>query len=153
VLGSGNVYVSIAQRIYDETVARMHKRTSLALTRSMAHHPEVQHHVAEMRMALEMVDAVLERTAADWSNGVDYGPDWIVKILSAKYTAVTLAWNVADTAFDLTGGGGIFKRDRFERLFRDARLGRIHPGNMLLTHEVVAKLSLGINPDEQPRWG
>ena len=22
-----------------------------------------------------------------------------------------------------------------------------------LTHEVVGKLSLGINPDEQPRWG
>jgi alkylation response protein AidB-like acyl-CoA dehydrogenase len=153
LLGFGNVYVGIAQRIYDETVARMHKRTSLALTRSMAHHPEVQHHVAEMRMALETADAVLERTAADWSNGVDHGPDWIVKILSAKYTAVNLAWKVADTAFDLTGGGGIFKRDRFERLFRDARLGRIHPGNTLLTHEVVAKLSLGINPDEQPRWG
>jgi hypothetical protein len=38
-------------------------------------------------------------------------------------------------------------------LFRDSRLGRIHPGNSLLTHEVVGKLSLGINPDEQPRWG
>ena len=36
---------------------------------------------------------------------------------------------------------------------KDARLGRIHPGNSLLTHEVVGKLSLGINPDEQPRWG
>ncbi|HYZ99576.1 MAG TPA: acyl-CoA dehydrogenase family protein [Acidimicrobiales bacterium] len=153
LLGFGSVYAGIAQRIYDETVARMHKRTSLALTRSMAHHPEVQHHVAEMRMALETVDAVLERTAADWSNGVDYGHDWLLKILSAKYTAVNLAWSVADTAFDLTGGGGIFKRDRFERLFRDARLGRIHPGNSLLTHEVVAKLSLGIDPDEQPRWG
>ena len=48
---------------------------------------------------------------------------------------------------------GIFKRSRFEQLFRDARLGRIHPGNTLLTHELVGKLSLGINPDEQPRWG
>ena len=31
--------------------------------------------------------------------------------------------------------------------------GRIHPGNSMLTHELVGKLSLGINPDEQPRWG
>lgn len=153
LLGFGNIYVGLAKRIYDETVARSHKRTSVALTRPMAYHPEVQHHIAEMRMALETAEAVLERTAADWSDGVDYGHDWMVKILSAKYTAVNLAWQVADTAFDLTGGGGIFKRDRFERLFRDARLGRIHPGNALLTHEVVAKLSLGINPDEQPRWG
>ena len=29
----------------------------------------------------------------------------------------------------------------------------LHPGNSMLTHELVGKLSLGINPDEQPRWG
>ena len=40
-----------------------------------------------------------------------------------------------------------------EQLFRDARMGRFHPGNTLLTHELVGKMSLGINPDEQPRWG
>jgi len=38
-------------------------------------------------------------------------------------------------------------------LLRDARLGRIHPANPALTHEIVGKLALGINPDEQPRWG
>jgi hypothetical protein len=35
-------------------------------------------------------------------------------------------------------------------LFRD---GRIHPCNTLLTHEFVGKVSLRIDPDEQPRWG
>ena len=40
-----------------------------------------------------------------------------------------------------------------QQLFRDARLGRIHPGNSLLTHEVVGKLSLGINPDEAAPLG
>jgi alkylation response protein AidB-like acyl-CoA dehydrogenase len=58
-----------------------------------------------------------------------------------------------DTALELTGGGGIFKGSRMEQLFRDARLGRMHPSNSLLAHEVVGKLSLGISPDEQPRWG
>jgi hypothetical protein len=38
-------------------------------------------------------------------------------------------------------------------LIRDARLGRIHPANSFLTHEVVAKTALGISLDEQPRWG
>ena len=42
-----------ARRAFDMTVARMPKRTSIALTNSMAHHPEVQHEVAEMRMALD----------------------------------------------------------------------------------------------------
>jgi alkylation response protein AidB-like acyl-CoA dehydrogenase len=153
LLGFAAVYAGIARRAFDLTVASVHKRSSIALTRSMAYHPEVQHHVAEMRMALESIDAHIDRVAYDWATGVDHGLDWPVKIVSAKYMAVTQAWRVVDTALDLTGGSGIFKRSRMEQLFRDARLGRIHPSNTLLAHEVVGKLSLGISPDEQPRWG
>ena len=47
----------------------------------------------------------------------------------------------------------MFKKCELERLFRDARAGRFHPANSLLTHEIVGKISLGISPDEQPRWG
>jgi hypothetical protein len=35
----------------------------------------------------------------------------------------------------------------------EPRLSRIHPANGFLAHEFLAKLTLGINPDEQPRWG
>jgi alkylation response protein AidB-like acyl-CoA dehydrogenase len=84
---------------------------------------------------------------------VDHGAGWIVKIVAAKYHAVEGAWRVIDRAFDLAGGFGIFRRGPFEQLFRDARLGRIHPANSMLTHELVGKLTLGISPDEQPRWG
>jgi alkylation response protein AidB-like acyl-CoA dehydrogenase len=153
LLGFAGVYSSIARRAYDLTVAGLHGRTSVALTRSMAHHPEVQHHVSEMRIHLEAMTAHLDRVCDDWVNGVDHGMDWPTKILACKYDVVNRAWAVVDTALDLTGGAGIFKRNRVEQLFRDARLGRIHPGNTMFTHEVVGKLSLGINPDEQPRWG
>jgi hypothetical protein len=47
----------------------------------------------------------------------------------------------------------MFKKSELERLFRDARAGRFHPANSSLTHELVAKMTLGIDPDEQPRWG
>lgn len=153
LLGFAGVYSSIARRAFDETVTGVHKKTSIALTRSMAYHPEVQHHVAEMRIHLEAMTAHLDRVCDDWSNGVDHGMDWPTKIVACKYDVVTRAWAVVDTALDLSGGSGIFKRSRIEQLFRDARLGRIHPGNTLLAHELVGKLSLGINPDEQPRWG
>jgi alkylation response protein AidB-like acyl-CoA dehydrogenase len=76
-----------------------------------------------------------------------------VKIITVKHLVTQQAWQVVDTALELIGGSGIFKRGRIEMIFRDARLGRLHPANTLLTHEVVGKLSLGINPDEQPRWG
>ncbi|MGH9210233.1 MAG: acyl-CoA dehydrogenase family protein [Acidimicrobiales bacterium] len=153
LLGFAGVYLGVAQRAFDEVVAKLPKRTSLALTRSMAYHPEVQHRVAEMRIALEAASAHLERVCDDWRAGVDHGMQWPAKIMACKHHVVSQAWSVVDTALDVSGGAGIFKRTRLEQLVRDARLGRLHPGNPMLTHELVGKLSLGINPDEQPRWG
>jgi len=153
LLGFAAVYASIAQRAFDETVKMVHGRRSIALTRSMAYHPEVQHEVAEMRVHLEALHAHLDRVCDDWADGVDHGMDWPAKIVACKYDVVNRAWSVIDSAMDLSGGSGIFRRSRFQQLFRDGRLGRIHPGNSMLTHELVGKLSLGINPDEQPRWG
>jgi alkylation response protein AidB-like acyl-CoA dehydrogenase len=57
-----------------------------------------------------------------------------------------------DLGLEVTGGNGIFRSAGYERLVRDARLGRIHPANSFLTHEVVAQTVLGISLDEQPRW-
>jgi alkylation response protein AidB-like acyl-CoA dehydrogenase len=153
LLGFGNIYYGMARRALGLTVENVKKKTSIGLSRSMAYHAEVQHRVAEMVIELEAIEPQLERTAQDWSDGVDYGAAWVVKILAAKYRAVEGSWRVIDLALDLAGGFGIFKSAPFERLFRDARLGRIHPGNSLLTHELIAKLTLGIDPDEQPRWG
>ena len=86
LLGFASVYLGAAKRAFDMTVERMPKRTSVALTRSMAHHPEVQHNVAEMRIALDAAEALLERTTADWANGVEHA-DWPVRLVGARYTS------------------------------------------------------------------
>jgi alkylation response protein AidB-like acyl-CoA dehydrogenase len=119
----------------------------------MAYHPEVQHAIAEMVIELESIGPHLESVAEDWSNGVDHGAQWPAKIFAAKYRAVEGSWRVVDRGLDVAGGNGIFRSAGYERLVRDARLGRIHPANSFLTHEVVAKTALGISLDEQPRWG
>jgi alkylation response protein AidB-like acyl-CoA dehydrogenase len=153
LLGFGNVYYGLAQRAYDRTIAAVKKKTSAALTRSMAYHPEVQHAVADMRITLDAIEPHLDRTAEDWSNGVDHGAGWPSKIFAAKYCAVEGSWHVVDTGLDVAGGIGLFRSAGYERMLRDARLGRIHPANSFLTHEVVAKTALGIDLGEQPRWG
>jgi alkylation response protein AidB-like acyl-CoA dehydrogenase len=119
----------------------------------MAHHAGVQHAIGEMVIELEGIGPHLDLVAQEWSDGVDHGPGWIVKIVAAKHRSVEGAWRVVDRALDVAGGFGIFRKGPFEQLFRDARLGRIHPANSVLTHELCAKLTLGIDPDEQPRWG
>ena len=152
LVGFGNVYYGLARRVLELTVDLVKSRSSIALTRSMAYHPEVQHDVAEMVMELEAIGAQLETVARDWSEGVKH-PDWPIKIVAAKYRAVEGAWRLVDRAMDVSGGFGMFKKSELERLFRDARAGRFHPANSALSHEVIGKLALGINPDETPRWG
>ena len=152
LVGFGNVYYGLARRVLELTLDLVKSRSSIALTRSMAYHPEVQHDVAEMVMELEAIGAQLETVARDWSEGVKH-PDWPIKIVAAKYRAVEGSWRIVDRAMDVSGGFGMFKKSELERLFRDARAGRFHPANSALSHEVVGKLALGINPDETPRWG
>ena len=151
--GFSNVYYGLAQRAFDITIESVKKKTSLAMSRSMAYHPGVQHAVAEMVIELESIGPQLEKMAQDWADGVDYGEGWFTKILSTKYRAVEGSWRVVDLALDVAGGFGISKQSGLERLFRDARLGRIHPTNAMLTRELLGKVALGIDLDEQPRWG
>lgn len=152
--GFANVYYGLARQLLERTVEGVKKKTSIAISRgSMIHHPEVQRSVAEMVMEVEAIGPYLDRLAEDWTNGVDHGMVWPLKILAAKHRSVESAWKVADLALELAGGFGIFAASGTERLLRDARLGRIHPANPALVHEVVGKLALGISPDEQPRWG
>jgi alkylation response protein AidB-like acyl-CoA dehydrogenase len=153
VMGFGNVYYGLAKRALDQTIAAVKNKSSLALSRSMAYHPEVQHAIAEMVLELDSIEPHLEKIAEDWSKGVDHGAQWPSKLFAAKYHAVEGSWRVVDLGLDVTGGSGIFRSVGYERLLRDARLGRIHPASSFLTHEVVAKTALGISLDEQPRWG
>jgi alkylation response protein AidB-like acyl-CoA dehydrogenase len=153
LINFGNVYYGLAQRVLELTIGHVKSKGSLGLTRSMAYHPHVQHQVAEMVMELEAIGAQLENVARDWSTGVDHGMAWPIKIVAAKCRAVEGAWKVVDTALDVSGGFGMFKKSELERLFRDARAGRFHPANTSLSREVIGKMALGINPDEMPRWG
>jgi alkylation response protein AidB-like acyl-CoA dehydrogenase len=149
----GSIYLGLAERARDIAAAGVKKRTSLALTRSMAYHPEVQRCFSEMQLALEGAGAQIDRVAQDWSTGVDHGAQWPMKLVAAKHNAVEAAKKVVDLAMAVSGGGGMFKSNELERLYRDARCGGFHPANSLLVHEIVGKTVLGIDLGEQPRWG
>src|SRR5262245_47939127 len=152
--GFANVYYGLARHAVDATLENLKGKSSIAHSRgALVHHPEVQHRVAEMVMEMEGIGPQLDRIADDWTDGVERGPAWPVRFIAAKHRTVEAVWKVVDTALDLAGGYGIFTASGFERLFRDARLGRTHRASSALSHEVVAKLTLGIDPDAQPRWG
>jgi alkylation response protein AidB-like acyl-CoA dehydrogenase len=153
LIGFGNIYYGLARRAMDVTIEAAKTKRSIGLTRPMAYHAELQHRIAQMGLAFESIGPHLDRIAEDWTNGVNHGAMWPAKIFAAKYHAVEESWKIVDLALEVAGGFGIFRASGLEQLFRDARLGRIHPANSMLTHEIVGKTLLGISPDEAPRWG
>jgi alkylation response protein AidB-like acyl-CoA dehydrogenase len=148
-----SIYVAIAERAIDLAVAGVKKRSSLALTRSMAYHPEVQHEIAAMQIEFEGISAHADRIASDWTNGADFGHSWPMKLVAMKQHCVEGAKQIVDRAMTVSGGVGMFKANELERLYRDVRCGGFHPANSLFAHEIVGKTMLGIDLGEQPRWG
>ena len=144
-----SVYLGIAERALelaaDSAAARLDRHRAGAY----AYNPMVQHQMAEMYLEL---DAARRPSTGSSTTGwpapttARRGPK-----ASAKWRAVEAAKRVVDIALDVTGGGGMFKGNELERLYRDVRCGGFHPGNDALTHEMVGKAVLGIAA-EQPRW-
>ncbi len=150
--GFANVYTGMAQRALKLAVDMAGKRTSIALGgRTMAHNPEIQHTIAEMAITLEGMVPHIDRTAADWSEGVDHGGEWPAKIVATKFHCVEGAKKVVDLAMDVSGGSGMFKGQELERMYRDVRCGGFHPANRALVYELVGQTKLGIL-GEEPRW-
>ncbi len=153
LMGFANIYYGVAQRAFDLGIEAVKAKKSLAVSRTMAYHPEIQQSSAQMALALDGIGPHLDHVAQEWSDGVDHGATWPSRIVSAKHHAVEACWKIVDLAMEVSGGAGMFKSSELERLFRDARCGRFHPANSMLVHEIVAKTALGIDLGEQPRWG
>ncbi|HZB40357.1 MAG TPA: acyl-CoA dehydrogenase family protein [Ilumatobacter sp.] len=146
------VYVGIAERALELAVSGAQRKTSIAIERgAYAYHPMIQHQIAEMYLELDAAGATVDRFADEWVAGTDHGDAWVPKVYSMKWRAVEAAKKVLDIALDVSGGGGMFKGNELERLYRDVRCGGFHPGNDAIAHEAVGKALLGVL-DEQPRW-
>src|SRR5207237_650223 len=91
------IYYGLAKRALDVSIAAVKGKRSLALSRSMAYHPEVQHAIADMVIELEAIEPHLETVAQEWSNGVDLGAAWTSKVFATKYHEV-----VAKTALGIS---------------------------------------------------
>ncbi|HVM64215.1 MAG TPA: acyl-CoA dehydrogenase family protein [Acidimicrobiales bacterium] len=147
-----NVYVGIAERALEIAVDAATRRTSIAIPRhTLAHHPLVQHQIADMYLALDAARSCVDAIARDWVSGVDHGPMWGPKVLAAKWQATVGANRVVDLACEVVGGSSYRRGTELERLSRDVRAARFHPGTDAFTHEIVGKALVGVGPDG-PRW-
>jgi alkylation response protein AidB-like acyl-CoA dehydrogenase len=147
-----NVYVGIGERALELAVRDARRRTSIAIpSGTLANHPLVQQQVAHMHLELDAARAVVDRLARDWVEGVDHGARWPVQVFAAKWRAATAAMSVVDAACEVVGGSSFRRGSELERLMRDVRAARFHPGTDAFTHEVIGKALLEVDP-HGPRW-
>jgi alkylation response protein AidB-like acyl-CoA dehydrogenase len=147
-----NTYVGIAERALELAVASATSKTSIAIPGgTYSRHPHVQGQVADMHLTLDAARTLVDQVGVDWAAGVDHGPMWGIKVLTAKWHAATAALRVVDLACDVVGGSSFRRGTELERLSRDVRAGRFHPGTDAFTHEVIGKALLGV-PNDGSRW-
>ena len=157
-----SIYYAIAQRAVDLTIGFLQEKSSIAIPRQRyAHHPEYQHGLAEMYVEFDGLGPQIETLAHNWSSTIadaaNWAPEeagmWGVRLVGLKHRTTNAVFRIVDKAVELAGGFGVSRRSELERLFRDARMGRIHPANFALVNELTAKALLGLDLDDSQRWG
>ena len=81
LVGFANVYYGLALRIREVLIEQLKTKTSIALSRPMIYHPEIQHGIAEMTMDIETMGPHVEAIGMDWSEG-RVGLDWFLRIVA-----------------------------------------------------------------------
>jgi alkylation response protein AidB-like acyl-CoA dehydrogenase len=107
--------------------------------------PLVQHHVAEMTMALAGARLVLYRSAGRWTKA-----DVVQRAVlaaRAKYVATEAALMVTAKAVQVVGGRSAHRRCPLERLFRDVRTATLMPPNVDRSMELIGKAMLNITDE------
>ena len=95
---------------------------------------------------------MVDRTATDWATGVEH-EDWPVRLVATRQFVINQTYGDRRLGARRVGRLGIVQAQPARAAVPRLGMGRFHPGNTLLAHELIGKLCLGINPDESPRWG
>ena len=140
-VGYAAIYRSIAQAAYE--FARDYARTRVIKpdTNPIGHSPIIQHHIAEMSVALEASRLLNRHAALTPRPG---SPERVLAISQAKYLAAETAIKVTDLALRVCGGRGLMKDYPLERYYRDVRAGLVMgpSTDFLLSTIGAAELSL-----------
>ena len=144
-LGYAAVYVGMAQQALDFTIDFCKTHHFEPDPAPRAHDLLVQHHVAEMTMALEGARLVLYQSACRWekANAVHRA----LLAARAKYLASEAALMVTSKAVQIVGGRSVHRRCPLERLFRDVRTATLMPPNVDRSMELIGKTMLDITDE------
>jgi alkylation response protein AidB-like acyl-CoA dehydrogenase len=105
----------------------------------LAEFQAMQFQLAEMATGIEAARLMVYNAARLKDRGVEF----LKEAAMAKYLASQVAERVASLAVEVFGGAGFVKDYPVEKLYRDAKIGKIYEGTSFMQLATIAKLTLG----------
>ena len=139
------VYLGIAVAAYRAIVQTVQERTPPGFSQSLAYHPDVRRHVAEMSVDLEAA-RLLTLHSAWLSDTEGPTPATLSALYRAKYFVGEAVTRVTRTAMTLGGAHALFRTSPLERFFRDGAVAPVQfpPRDFCLA--ALGMLELGLDP-------
>jgi butyryl-CoA dehydrogenase/short/branched chain acyl-CoA dehydrogenase len=135
-IGIGAQMLGLAQGAWNHAVHWAKERKQFG--KPIAEFQAMQFQLAEMATQIEAARLLVYNAA----RLKDAGKEFLKEAAMAKYFASHVAEHVASLAVEVYGGSGFVKDYPVEKLYRDAKIGKIYEGTSFMQLATIAKLVL-----------
>jgi alkylation response protein AidB-like acyl-CoA dehydrogenase len=139
-IGIGAQMLGLAQGALDHALAYARERKQFG--KAISEFQGVQFELAEMAVDVEATRLMVYNAARLH----DAGRPFLTEAAMCKYFASQVAERAASRAIEVLGGVGFTKDYPVEKLYRDAKIGRIYEGTSNIQKMTIAKQILGNRP-------
>ena len=136
-IGIGAQMLGLAQGAWEHAVQWAKERRQFG--KVIADFQAMQFQLAEMATEIEAARLMVYNAA----RLKDAGADFLKEAAMCKYFSSQVAERVASLAVEVFGGSGFVKDYPVEKLYRDAKIGKIYEGTSFMQLATIAKLTLG----------
>lgn len=136
--------IGIAAQMTGLASAALHHAGEYAKQRKQFGRPIAEFQAVRMELARMAADVEAARLLVyNAARRREAGLDFVKEAAMAKYRASEIAETVASRAIEVFGGAGFTKDYPVEKLYRDAKIGRIYEGTTNMQLLTIAKQLLG----------
>jgi butyryl-CoA dehydrogenase/short/branched chain acyl-CoA dehydrogenase len=136
-IGIGSQMVGLADGAWAHAARWAKQRKQFG--KPLAEFQAMQFQLAEMATEIEAARLMVYNAARLKDRGLELQKEAAM----AKYLASQVAERVASLAVEVFGGSGFVKDYPVEKLYRDAKIGKIYEGTSFMQLATIAKLTLG----------
>jgi alkylation response protein AidB-like acyl-CoA dehydrogenase len=136
-IGIGAQMLGLAEGALEHALSYTRERKQFG--KAIADFQGVEFQIARMAMEVEAAKLLVYNAA----RLKDAGADFVKEAAMAKLFASEVAERVASQAVDLLGGVGFTRDFPVEKLYRDAKIGKIYEGTSNMQLQTIAKLLRG----------